>query len=106
MRFTNLFTVFSCVAGALAAKYILVLDPSTDIDGFIAKLEENEIDVLTKFPLFKILVVETNSHDIAALESYDEVLSAEEDQISSIDPPPSSPEPLPVETPFPLPGWS
>ncbi|GJC87261.1 hypothetical protein ColTof4_12869 [Colletotrichum tofieldiae] len=106
MRFNNLLAVFSFVTGALAAKYILVLNASTDVDDFSAKLEEKDIDVLAKFPFFKILVVETDSHDVAALEAYDEVLSAEEDQDSSIGPLPTSSEPLPVDTPFPLPGWS
>ncbi|GKT46159.1 uncharacterized protein ColSpa_06340 [Colletotrichum spaethianum] len=106
MRFTNLFAVLSFVASALAAKYILVLNPSADIDNFSAKLVENGITIVSAFPFFNILVVETSTHDVAALQKYEEVSSAEAEQIYSIGLPPSSPEPAPVETPFPLPGWS
>ncbi|KAK6218487.1 hypothetical protein QIS74_06367 [Colletotrichum tabaci] len=98
MRFTNILTAFSCIASALAAKYILVLNPTTDIESFSAKLAQDSILVVSKFPLFNILVVQTYIHDIAALESYPEVSDAEVDQIVTIGPvipPVPLPSPLP-----------
>ncbi|TQN63817.1 hypothetical protein CSHISOI_11603, partial [Colletotrichum shisoi] len=115
MRFTNILTAFSCVASALAGKFILVLNPTADIESFSAKLKQDDISVVSKFPLFNILVVQTDTHDIAALESYPEVSDAEVDQVVTIGPvvplvplpsplPDSEyPEVPPVPLPSPLP---